>query len=316
MDNFNLKTAVAFFVFNRPDVTRQVFERIRSARPPILLLVADGPRPAYPEDIECCTAVRDIVNQVDWSCTVYKEFSERNLGCRRRVSSGLDWVFSQVSEAIILEDDCLPNPTFFRFCEELLERYRDDERVMHIGGCNFQGGQKHGDASYYFSRYNHIWGWASWNRAWRHYNVAMPSFPKFENAGKIKDIFDDKAIQRYWLDIFKRVYSGSLLTWDYQWTYAMWQQNRLAILPNQNLVTNIGFGKDATHTDVSASRFVDMCTFPMAAIVHSDLITENRDADRVTFKVFNFSRWQIVALRVSALFRKLFERCHGYSGSP
>jgi len=309
-----LNTPVALFVFNRPDTTRLVFEQIKLARPSVLLIVADGPRLARPDDRERCMSVRSIVDQVDWPCEVFRNYSEFNLGCRERISTGLDWVFSQFPEAIILEDDCLPNPSFFRFCEQMLERYRDDGRVMHIGGCNFQGGKIWGDGSYYFSRYNHIWGWASWSRAWRHYDVTMASFPQFVENERIRDLFGEKRVQNYWLDIFQRVYSSTLLTWDYQWTFAMWQQDGLAILPNQNLVSNIGFRKDATHTDVVNTKLVGIPTFPMGAIVHPSLIAENQDADWVTFKVFNLSRWQIFKLHVSARFRRIFR--HECSESP
>src|SRR5512139_3287315 len=170
MSDWQLKTPVAFIIFNRPDTAERVFAEIAKARPPKLLVVADGPRANRSGEAEKCAATRAIIDRVDWDCEVLTNFSDTNLGCKNRVSSGIDWVFEQVPEAIILEDDCLPHPTFFRFCEELLERYRDDERIGMISGDNFQLGQKRTDASYYFSRYNHIWGWASWRRAWRHYD--------------------------------------------------------------------------------------------------------------------------------------------------
>jgi hypothetical protein len=181
MSNFQIKTPVAFLVFNCPDTTIRVFEEIRCARPPKLLVVADGPRADRPGEADKCQAVRAVIETVDWPCEVLKNYSDVNLGCKIRVSSGLDWVFEQVEEAIILEGDCLPHPTFFRFCEELLETYRDDERIGMISGDNFQFGRKRGDASYYFSRYNHIWGWASWRRAWQHYDRNMAIWPKFRD---------------------------------------------------------------------------------------------------------------------------------------
>lgn len=156
MIDWRLTTPVAFLVFNRPDTTIRVFEEIRRARPPKLLVVADGARADRPGEAEKCAQVRAIVEQVDWECGVLKNYADDNMGCKRRISSGLDWVFANVEEAIILEDDCLPHPSFFRFCEELLRRYRDDERVMMISGDNFQFGKKRTDYSYYFSKYPHI----------------------------------------------------------------------------------------------------------------------------------------------------------------
>jgi hypothetical protein len=165
MADFQLTTPVAFLIFNRPDTTAKVFEAIRQAKPPKLLVVADGPRPDRPDDIEKCKAARGVVEQVDWDCEVLRNYSDVNLGCKKRVSSGLDWVFNTVEEEIILEDDCLPHPTFFRFCEELLDYYRHDERIMVISGDNFQFGRNCTEYSYYFSRYNHCWGWSTWRRS-------------------------------------------------------------------------------------------------------------------------------------------------------
>src|SRR5687767_13684909 len=165
------RTPVALLVFNRPQATARVFEAVARARPPRLLVVADGPRADRPDDGELCHQTRAIIERVDWPCEVMKDYSDTNLGCRKRVSSGLDWVFSNVADAIILEDDCLPEPSFFPFCEELLERYRDDERVAMIRAGNFLEGRRVASTSYYFSRWFHIWGWATWARAWKHNDV-------------------------------------------------------------------------------------------------------------------------------------------------
>lgn len=189
MTNWQLQTPVVFFIFDRPDTTARVFAEIARGKPPKLLLVADGPRPDHPGEAEKCAAARAVVEQVDWPCEALTDYAETNLGCRRRVSSGLDWVFATVEEAIILEDNCLPHPTFFRFCEELLERYRDDERVMRISGGNHKFGRKIGTDSYYFTRYAHVWGWASWRRAWRYYDVNMKSWMSATDKRAFLDVF-------------------------------------------------------------------------------------------------------------------------------
>ncbi|NKQ38533.1 MAG: glycosyltransferase family 2 protein [Methanosarcinales archaeon] len=243
-------TPVAFIIFNRPDTTKQVFAEIAKAKPLKLLIIADGPRTNHPEDIEKCAAARAIIDSVDWDCEVLTNYSDINLGCKDRVSSGLDWVFDTVEEAIILEDDCVPHPTFFRFCEELLEKYRDDKRIAMISGNNFQFGRKRTEYSYYFSRYPHIWGWASWRRAWKNYDVDMKQWPKIRDSGLLKDLLETKKSVWYWKNRFENVYKKNIDSWAYSWTFSCWIQNALTIIPKVNLVSNIGVGSEATHTTV------------------------------------------------------------------
>jgi hypothetical protein len=243
-----MKTPIAFIIFNRPDNTKKVFEIIRQAQPSRLLVIADGPRANRPDDIEKCAATRAVIDQVDWDCEVTKNFSDKNLGCGTRVSSGITWVFDQVEEAIILEDDCIPHPTFFRYCEELLERYRFDSRVMHISGSNFWATKHPREQSYLFSHYSQMWGWASWRRAWQHYDFQMKQWPEVKQKNLLKDLLIDQHAADTWTKIFQNVVDGGVDTWDYQWHFACWLQHGLAIVPNVNLVSNIGFDEDATHT--------------------------------------------------------------------
>lgn len=276
----SFSTPVAFIIFNRPDLTEIVFQAIRQAKPQKLLVVADGPR--FPEEAEKCEKARGVIDKVDWNCEVLTNFSETNLGCKGRVSSGLDWVFSEVEEAIILEDDCLPAQTFFYFCQTLLEHYRHDERVMHISGNNFQGGQNITEYSYYFSKYAHIWGWASWRRAWRHYDVNMKTWSEYKNLGLISSAWEDAYEQKYWVGIFECIFNGALDTWDYQWLYACWCQNGLSIIPKFNLVSNIGFRPDATHT-FGESPLSRMQTTDIWEINHPPFIVKYQEADAYTF---------------------------------
>ena len=198
MTDWQLQTPVVLLIFNRPDTTERVFETIRQAKPPKLLVVADGPRADKPGEAEKCAAVRAILDRVDWDCQVIQNYADTNLGCRERVSSGLNWVFETVEEAIILEDDCLPHPTFFRFCEELLERYRHDDRIMTISGNNLQFGRPHTEDGYYFSRYTHIWGWASWRRAWRFYDLEMKAWPELRNTNWLAEKMKSERSANYW----------------------------------------------------------------------------------------------------------------------
>ena len=243
-----LKTAVLFLIFNRPDTTKQVFEAIRQAKPPRLYVAADGPRADKSGESEKVEWVRRVATDVDWNCEVKTLFRDKNLGCRKAVSNAITWFFENEKEGIILEDDCLPSQSFLWFCEELLEKYRDDERVMVISGDNFDFGRKQTEYSYYFSRYIHTWGWASWRRTWKLYDVNMSLWPEVRDHGGLAGILGRKKTVRYWGGIFERVYRGTIDTWDYQLWFACCTQNGLCIIPNQNLISNIGFGSSATHT--------------------------------------------------------------------
>jgi hypothetical protein len=282
VDNFVLTTPVAFLVFNRPDLTERVFERIAAAKPPTLLLVADGPR--NEKERATCEQVRKIVDQVDWDCRVLKNFADTNLGCKRRVASGLDWVFSQVSEAIILEDDCLPSSSFFYFCETLLERYRDDERISIISGDNYQFGVNRTEDSYYFSRYAEIWGWATWRRAWQYYDVTMQSWPAFKAAGCMNWVFEHPEERAYWEPYFQACYDGKIDTWDFIWFYTCLRQSGLTVIPRVNLVSNLGYRADATHTFDTSSRFANVPAEEIGEIKHPEHVIRHAEADTHYFE--------------------------------
>ena len=175
---YKLKTPILFLIFNRLDTTEKVFEKIREQQPKYLYIAADGPRSDVPEDQEKCRKTRAIIDRIDWDCELKTLFREENLGCRNNAVQAITWFFDNVEEGIILEDDCLPDPTFFRYCEDLLSYYRYDMRVMHIAGSNLQQGFKSDNASYYFSHIPWVWGWASWKRAWKYYDVNISSYKK------------------------------------------------------------------------------------------------------------------------------------------
>jgi len=277
----SLSVPVVFIVFNRPDLTERVFEAIARAKPKKLLIIADGPR--LPEEIERCQKARAVIEKIDWECKVLKNYSELNLGCGRRVSTGLDWVFSQVDEAIILEDDCLPAPSFFHFCQTLLERYKHDERIMHISGDNFQFGQSKTDYSYYFSKYAHNWGWATWQRAWKHFDFDMLTWPEFKKKNMMGFVCEDSYEQDYWTMIYDRSFEGAINAWAHRWQYACWYQNGLSVLPNSNLVSNIGFRSDATHTTMKGSPIAELPTEDIWETRHPPFVVRLADADAYTF---------------------------------
>jgi len=285
LKHFN--TPILFLIFNRTDTTQIVFNEIKKIKPKSLYVAADGPRLSVKGETKDCEATRDIIKQVDWDCEVHTLFRDNNLGCRIAVSTAIDWFFTQVEEGIILEDDCLPDQSFFWFCQELLDYYRTDKRVMHIGGTNFQFGEKVGEASYYFSRLAHVWGWASWRRAWQLYDVKMRTLPAFISENKISHIFEDKRVQKNWIGNLKKVYNGAN-TWDYQWAYANLVNSSFCVIPNINLISNIGFGKNSTHTSDQGDKLANMPIGNIPYITHPPKLEYAIAADHFTnTKVFN-----------------------------
>jgi hypothetical protein len=278
-----LNTAVLFLVFNRPDTTARVFETIRRAKPPRLYVAVDGPRVERKGEAERVAKVRDIATAVDWPCELKTLFREKNLGCKYAVSGAITWFFEEEEQGIILEDDCLPHPDFFPFCELLLQRYRDDERVSVVTGDNFQNGRRRGDGSYYFSRYNHVWGWASWRRAWKWYNNDLSFWPEWKVSDDWTRMVPDKVERRYWAKIYDRMYAKLIDSWAYPWTASVWYHGGLTATPNVNLVSNIGFGPDSTHTASADSPLAAMAMAGLGEMVHPSRITQDTEADRFVF---------------------------------
>ena len=278
-----LQTAVLFLVFNRPDTTAKVFEAIRKAKPPRLYLAADGPRMSRVGEAEKVARVREIATAVDWPCEVRTLFREENLGCKSAVSGAISWFFEYEEQGIVLEDDCLPNPEFFTFCEKLLERYSMDDRVSVITGNNFQDSHQRGDASYYFSKYNHCWGWATWRRAWQNYQGDLPFWHDWSRSGDWFKHTPDPVEGRYWAQIFERVGAGQTDSWAYPWTASVWHHGGLTATPNVNLVSNIGFGPDSTHTASVNSPLANMPTLSLGELTHPLVVVQDVVADRYAF---------------------------------
>jgi uncharacterized protein (DUF2132 family) len=274
---------VLFLTFNRLDTTKKVFEVIKQVKPPKLYLASDGARVNKSGEKEVVESVRNfLLNNIDWQCEVKTLFREHNLGCGKAVSSAINWFFENEEMGIILEDDCLPSISFFRFCDELLLRYKDDQRIMHISGDNFQDGISRGDGSYYFSQISHVWGWAAWRRAWKLYDFEMKSLNNFINYKIYKNVWKQNKVQKYWLKQFKNVSLGKIDTWDYQWNYCLIVNNGLSILPNINLVENIGFNSEATHTSNSKLKMpsANEIKFPLT---HPQFFVPDLEADTYTF---------------------------------
>jgi len=253
------QTPILFLLYNRPETAEQVFAEIKKARPARLFVAADGPSAKRENDHEKCSRARSVIDDIDWECEVKTLFRDQNLGCKRAISSAISWFFDQVEEGVVLEDDCLPSQGFFRYCSELLEYYRDNDKVMVVSGDNFLDGRSVTNDSYYFSRYPHCWGWATWRRAWQKYDGELKSWPDFRSSQAFLDIgADNPLFKSYWTRNFERVLSGDVDSWAYAWTLNCWANGGLTAIPVKNLVKNIGYGLEATHTTGSNSRISAM----------------------------------------------------------
>lgn len=283
--NFNCPPVLVVF-FNRPDVLRQNLRALSRIGPRQLFLACDGPREGVPTDhtrVEECQ--RLALEMVDWDCTVETMFAERNHGCDTWVPMAVSWFFSRVDAGIILEDDCVIDDGFARFAAELLEKYRDEPRVMNISAANFQN-KTWGEGDYYFSAYPSNWGWASWARAWKYYDDKLAQVDHFIKTPRFTALIADSAQRRYWIRFYRALRSGKYTFWDSKWVLSIWAADGLAVAPNQNMVTNVGFGVDATHTQHDKNRLQrGICrpTFPLRH-PHTDLVP-CLAADKAHFKV-------------------------------
>ena len=300
--DYPLNTAVLFLVFNRLNTTKQVFEAIRQAKPPRLYIAADGAREIKEDEEKKVKDVREyITSNIDWECEVKTLFREQNFGCKMAVSSAIDWFFENEEMGIILEDDCLVSQSFFWFCEEMLEKYKDDMRVWHISGNNFHFGWKRDqDYSYYFSYYGSIWGWASWKSRWNYYDVTIKNYDEIKSKNYLWDIFGNQAEADFRISNFNEIQNG-LNTWDFQWAYTRFINNGLSIVPEVNLVKNLGFGEDATHTHSTNDRRADMnvtdIVFPLR---YQKFIIRDKKSDDKFFSEFIQSN--------SNIFRKIIKK--------
>jgi len=305
MLNYTTKSAVLFLMFNRPDTTRRVFEEIRLAKPPRLYLAIDGPRKGRKDDSLLVEETLEVVQQIDWDCKVERLIRKDNLGCREAISSAIDWFFENEDEGIILEDDCLPAKSFFYYCDTLLEKFRHDTRIRHIAGSNLQRGVKWGDASTYYTNQSHVWGWASWKRVWKDYDKDLKIYDEKEVDQRLSDIFTDRFVLENWSRIFRELKSGMIDTWDYQLTLINFFNNGLSINPNVNLISNIGFRSDATHTSSQDSPYANI---PLEEITEITLPKFTLPEKKADYALFNHDfdleeRW-----RKHNLWRRRFKR--------
>lgn len=279
MTAFHLTTPVAFFIYKRPSATRQSFKKIKNAEPKTLFIIADGPKNT--DDKLVVEETRKIVSEIDWDCQVYTNMSDINLGCKERFFTGLEWVFSNCEEAIIIEDDIVVSPSFFKYAQELLGYYREDERVFSISGCNIGFPSEKINKSYTFSRFMNMWGWATWRRVYENVDSEMKQWSAFRSSdGFRKSMLKDRKNKwnKYWTKKFDEVSNGGIDTWDYQWIYSQLLNHGVSLVPCINMVSNIGYGEVATHTANNeklerANLIAKEMNFPLT---HPEKITINK----------------------------------------
>lgn len=292
---------VLVLLFNRPYETKRLFESLSKLRPQKLYINQDGPRKDFIKDLEQCKNVRDIALNPDWDCNVFSNINESNLGCRNSVSTGLDWFFEKEEFGMILEDDCIPSKSFFNFSEKMLDRYKHNQSISVISGSNFQKGNKIiGTADYYYSKYAHCWGWSSWRRAWQFYDKNLSFWPNWKNSTQWKTFHQDKLEQKYWTKIFDKVYKNQIDSWAYIWQASVWYNRGMTITPNKNLILNIGFNKEATHTNIQDKNILNNPIKELPEKIKSpDSIQIDNTADSIVFKnhfkgKFNFFPWKLL----------------------
>jgi hypothetical protein len=296
---------VAFVIFNRPAATRQSFASIRRARPSRLFLISDAARPDREGEDSLVQQSRAIAENVDWKCEVTRIYADQNMGCGKRISSGISQAFAEVERLIILEDDCVAEDSFYAYCSELLTTYENDRRVMALTGNNFQLGQSRTQASYYFSKYPHCWGWATWRRAWDLFDLSIKDWPDFRDTDQLKTIcYSPREIQ-YWTKVFDQVHDGKSHSWAFPWTLACWMNHGLTAIPDKNLVSNIGFGSDATHTQKINGQ-ATLPTHSLGDLIHPKQVQRNYVADQFTDEtVFSGKGGRRTMRKIENAFRKL-----------
>ena len=280
--SLGFEVPVLLIAFNRPESTARVLCSLAEIKPQKLYVACDGPRSGKSEEARRCEEVRALVSQMDWPCDVQTLFQPSNLGCRAGVTAALDWFFEQEDEGIVLEDDIVADPSFFLFCQELLERYRHDERVGVIAANNHQRLPPSDGSSYRFSIYSHCWGWASWRRAWRCNDPELRGWPAFRDGQWLQKL-GGKALARRWGPWLDQLSAGQIDTWDMVWQFSCWQQGFLTVIPAVELVENIGFGVDATHTLDERSPLgpPGSLSFPLR---HPTVMQADRLRDQDTFR--------------------------------
>ncbi len=291
-----LTTPILFLTYKRFDTAEKVFNSIKKSRPRKLYFVSNAPKNNDLEEYKKICKVRSLIEQVDWDCNLITLFRDEYLDVKKSITSSIDWFFSLEEKGIILEDDCVPSQTFYPFCQNLLDYYENDEEVFSIGGCCFFEDLDLPDNEYRFSKHVYIWGWATWRRAWLKYDHKMTEWPNFKKSKSFKSFFRNSLIRYYWINIFNSVYSDQINTWDYQWVYSIWLNNGITIIPNRNLITNIGFGNESNFTNDINSLEANMKSSDLDLPLNyiQTKIINRIEQEFVEKNIYNITFWSII----------------------
>ncbi|MDB5115744.1 MAG: hypothetical protein JWQ79_1236 [Mucilaginibacter sp.] len=304
---YQVKSPILFLIFNRPEETLLVFNEIKKVKPSVLYIAADGPRAHKAEDILLCEKTINIIKNIDWDCEVKTLLRQENIGCKRAVSSAITWFFRNEPEGIVLEDDCLPSQDFFVFCDEMLAYYRYNDKIAHICGSNFQDGIKRNEYSYYYSGFTYVWGWAGWRRVWEQYDVNLSLLEKGLKRDFLSVLTNSKIYKLFLEYIFKNVKNGKINTWDYQYLFLNIFNAKFSIVPNNNMISNIGFSKNATHS-VSGS---DNANIPFTAlpypVIHPQDMVVNKQADEYTLKKQTPTAFRVIVIAVKSYIKDVLQ---------
>lgn len=279
MKKFN--TPIVVIIYNRKQALKKLIAVLRNIAPTRIFIIADGPKAGEEKKV---LEARSVIDEIDWIAKIEKIYSPTNMGLKDRIKSGLDKVFAKVETAIIIEDDCIPSQQFFYFCEELLHKYKDEKKILSISGDNFLKRKISIKDSYYFSRFFHSWGWATWKRAWSLYDEQLNEWPQQKKDAWLEKLDFSKRERVYWSNILDLVKDDRIKSWAYRWSYTHFKLGGLSIVPAKNLVQNVGFGEEATNTKLgrrSLSQIAENLRFPLT---HPDKIERNKDADEYTGK--------------------------------
>ncbi len=297
---------IAYFIFNRPERTKKSFSIIKAQKPKKLMIISDGPRSGNVDDKKKCKECLEIVSQIDWPCEVKTNFSNVNLGMKKRNITGLNWAFSLEEEILILEDDNLPIDDFFKFIEEVVPIYRDNEQILQITGVNWQDDKIRGNASYYFSKYNNLWGWVTWKRNWKKYDVKISEWPNYKNSANWKKKCPNDIERYYWEKLFDEYFAKEINSWAYAWLFCAFYYNCLTVTPNVNLVKNSGLDGDGTHEFKNKSGLLKPYGKIKFPLVHPLDIKENIEADEYTFNnIFGGNKMKSIKGQFKEYLKKL-----------
>ena len=313
MNNANFYTPILLIAWRRPKEIKEVIDSLKVIRPKRLFISCDGARDNNVEEFEKVKKTQEVLlKTINWDCKIEWQISDVNLGCKKGVTKAINWFFENVQEGIILEDDVVAHYDFYKYCQDLLEKYRSDKRIWCISGSNNQNNIKRGKGTYYFGQIPLIWGWATWKDRWENYDVSLKKWPEIKSSKMLDNIFLDDLQKNHWSDIFENFYNfGNPDTWDYPWVFACLINNGLTAIPNKNLIKNIGFNSDATHTKWEISKENEV--FGIGSnLIEPEFIICDLKAEKYQFDYFfgGFSKRlkKNPLLRIKNKFRRIFKR--------